>query len=134
MIAVNCGVVALFLFISGSSTPYSGNQWLVTEIVLVPLIEELFWRGLVFSVLFALLLKSLPSRRSLVFTIWAGGIAFGLLHAANALAGVPVPFVAIQTINAVIWGVVYSYSRAMTDSVYPSIISHAVMNLVVIAF
>jgi membrane protease YdiL (CAAX protease family) len=134
LIIVNCAVVAAFLFLSGGSTPYSGNQWLFTEIVTVPVIEELFWRGLVFSLLFAVLEKSLSKSLSLTLTIWLSGIAFGLLHAGNALAGVPLQFVAIQTLNAVIWGVAYGYARAKTDSVYPSILAHAAMNLVVIAF
>ncbi len=58
IIIINCLVVGAFLVLSGSSTPYSGNQWLFTEIVIVPLVEELFWRGLVFSLLFALLEKN----------------------------------------------------------------------------
>jgi uncharacterized protein len=131
---VNCAVVWAFLLLSGSSTPYSGNQWLVTEIVTVPLIEELFWRGLVFSILLALFRKRLSRSLSLALTVWFSGFAFGLLHAGNVLTGVPWQFVAIQTLNAVIWGVVYGYARAKTGSVYPSILAHAAMNLVVVAF
>ncbi len=56
------------------------------------------------------------------------------MHAGNALAGVSIQFVAIQTLNAVIWGVVYGYARAKTESVYPSILSHAAINFVVILF
>lgn len=134
IIIINCAVVGAFLFLSGSGTPYSGNQWLFTEIVTVPLVEELFWRGLAFSLLFTLFQKSLSKGTSLTLTVWLSGIAFGLLHAGNALAGVPFQFVAIQTLNAVIWGVVYGYARAKTDSVYPSLLSHAAMNLVVVLF
>jgi len=39
----------------------------------------------------------------------------------TVVAGVPLPFVAIQTLNATIWGVVYGYARARTESVYPPI-------------
>jgi membrane protease YdiL (CAAX protease family) len=134
IIAVNCLVVGVFLLLSGNSTPYSGNQWLFTEMITVPLVEELFWRGLVFSCLFALLQKSLNKSLSLTFSAWLSGIGFGLLHAGNALAGVSLQFVAIQTLNAVIWGIVYGYARAKTNSVYPSLLAHAAMNLVVIAF
>lgn len=134
IIIVNCAVVGGFLFLSGSGTPYSGNQWLFTEIVIVPLVEELFWRGLVFSLLFILFQKSLGRSLSLTLTVWFSGIAFGLLHAGNALAGVPSQFVAVQTLNAVIWGIVYGYARAKTDSVYPSLLAHAAMNLVVVMF
>lgn len=134
IVAINLLVVAVFLLLSGGGTPYSGNQWLFTEIVTVPLIEELFWRGLVFSALCALLQKSLGKNRGLTLTVWLSGIAFGLMHAGNALAGVPLQFVAVQTLNAVIWGVAYGYLRAKTDSVYPSILAHAAMNLVVVLF
>jgi membrane protease YdiL (CAAX protease family) len=134
IIIINCIVVGAFLLLSGSSTPYSGNQWLFTEIVIVPLVEELFWRGLVFSLLLVLLEKNLSKSLSLGLTVWLSGIAFGLMHAGNALAGVPLQFVAIQTLNAVIWGVVYGYARAKTDSVFPSILSHAAMNLIVVMF
>lgn len=134
IIVINCVVVGAFLILSGGGTPYSGNQWLFTEIVTVPVVEELFWRGLVFSLLFALLQKSLSKSLSLTLAAWLSGIAFGLLHAGNALAGVPFQFVVIQTLNATIWGVVYGYARAKTDSVYPSLLSHAAMNLVVVMF
>jgi membrane protease YdiL (CAAX protease family) len=75
---------------------------------------------------------SKPSGSNL--TAWLTGIAFGSLHAANALAGVPLQFVAIQTLSAIVWGVLYGYLRARTDSVLPSMLSHAAMNLVVILF
>jgi membrane protease YdiL (CAAX protease family) len=40
----------------------------------------------------------------------------------------------IQSFNAVIWGLVYGYVCAKTGSVYPSILLHAAMNLVVVLF
>jgi membrane protease YdiL (CAAX protease family) len=132
IILLNCLVVAAFLLLAGD-TPYSGNQWLITEIVTVPVVEELLWRGLVFSLLVSVLHGRLGNGPALRLTICLSGLAFGLLHAGNALAGVPPEFVAIQTLNAVIWGVVYGYVRAKTDSVYPSLLSHAAMNLVVVA-
>jgi membrane protease YdiL (CAAX protease family) len=133
MLLINCGVVAAYLIFSGSTTPYSGNQWLLTEVVTVPLVEELFWRGLVFSILLKLLQYRFSGAASLSLAAWLSGLAFGLLHAGNALAGVPVLFVAIQTLNAAIWGVLYGYARARTGSVYPSVFLHAAMNLVVVA-
>ena len=59
IIVMNCAVVGGFLLLTGSSTPYSGNQWLFTEIVIVPLVEEIFWRGLVFGLVFAWLSSDL---------------------------------------------------------------------------
>jgi membrane protease YdiL (CAAX protease family) len=131
---LNCGVIFAYFYMTGSSSPYSGNQWLVTEIITVPIVEETFWRGLVFAALLALFRGSQNESTSVLLTIWFSGIAFGLLHAGNALAGVPLEFVAIQVLNASIWGVLYGYARAKTDSIYPSILLHSAMNLVVVLF
>jgi membrane protease YdiL (CAAX protease family) len=39
-----------------------------------------------------------------------------------------------QVVNAVIWGVVYTYARSRTESIYPPMLLHAAMNLMVILF
>lgn len=134
MLVVNCGLVAAYLWFSGGGTPYSDNQWLVTETVTVPVIEDTFWRGLVFAALLHLYGRVYPPRASLRLTVWSGGIAFGLLHLGNALAGVPLAFVAVQSLSAVVWGILYGYARAQTGSVYPPMLLHAAMNLVVVLF
>ena len=130
MLLANCGVIAAFLWLTGNSTPYSGNQWLVTEILTVPVVEELFWRGLVFTALLLALGKFQRGSTSMHLAVWFSGIAFGLMHVKNVVAGVPVEFVAIQALSAVIWGVMYGYARAKTESIYPAILLHAAMNLV----
>jgi membrane protease YdiL (CAAX protease family) len=134
MLLVNCGVVAAYLLLTGSSTPYSGNQWFVTEVVIVPLVEETFWRGIVFTLLVMAFRQFYPEKTSTLLSVWFSGVAFGLLHGNNILVGVPVMFVAIQVLNATLWGVVYGYARAKTESIYPSIFLHAVMNFFVILF
>jgi membrane protease YdiL (CAAX protease family) len=133
ILVVNCGLVAGFLLLSGG-TPYSGNQWLVTEVITVPLVEEIFWRGLVFAAVTAALRPVLAEGPSEHLTVWLTGIAFGALHAANALAGVPLGFAVIQAGSAMVWGVLYGYARSKTGSIYPPIILHAAMNLVVVLF
>ena len=133
LLVVNCAVIGAYLWLSGG-TPYSGNQWLLTEVVTVPVIEETIWRGLVFAVLYAALKKSRPDPSALRWTVVLSGIAFGLLHAANILAGVPLQFVILQTLNAVVWGLVYGFARARTESIYPPMLLHAAMNLVVVLF
>ncbi len=40
----------------------------------------------------------------------------------------------IQVLNATIWGVMYGYARSKSESIYPPMILHAAMNLVVILF
>jgi membrane protease YdiL (CAAX protease family) len=134
MLLANCGVIAVYLALTAGSTPYSGNQWLVTEVVTVPVVEELFWRGLVFAVLLKVLGRYYPENKSMLLTVWLTGIVFGLMHGNNIFAGVPVQFVAVQVLNATIWGVMYSFARARTGSVFPPMLLHAAMNLVVILF
>jgi membrane protease YdiL (CAAX protease family) len=134
MLLVNCGVIAGYLWLSGGGTPYSGNQWLVTEIVIVPVVEETFWRGLVFTALLLALRKRYAEGPSIHAAVWLSGVAFGLLHVNNVAAGVPLAFVAVQALSAVIWGVMYGYARAKTESVYPPMLLHAAMNLVVVLF
>jgi membrane protease YdiL (CAAX protease family) len=134
LLLVNCGVIAAYLWLARSSTPYSGNQWLVTEVVTVPLVEEMLWRGLVFAVVLGVLQRWHGPDASQHLAVWASGLAFGWLHLANLAAGVPAAFVALQALNAVVWGVVYGYARARTGSVYPPMLLHAAMNLVVVLF
>jgi membrane protease YdiL (CAAX protease family) len=134
MLLANCGVIAAYLWLTGTTTPYSGNQWLVTEIIIVPLVEETFWRGLVFFVMLWALRKFNTESTSTTLAILLSGLAFGLLHANNLFAGVPLQFVAIQVLNASIWGIMYGVARAKTKSIYPSMFLHAAMNLVVILF
>jgi membrane protease YdiL (CAAX protease family) len=131
---VNCGVIAAYLWLTGSTTPFSGNQWLITEVVIVPLVEKTFWRGIVFTVLLVAMRKIYSENASNHLAVWLTGLAFGLLHANNILAGVPIAFVTVQVLNAAVWGVVYGYARAKTESLYPPILLHAAMNFTVILF
>ena len=134
MLVANCGIIAAYLWLTGSGTPYSSNQWLATEVITVPLVEEIFWRGLVFSVLFYMLRRLYPQNTSIFLAVALSGLAFGLLHIKNIVADVPLQFVAIQALNASVWGLVYGFARAKTESIYPPILLHAAMNLVVVLF
>jgi membrane protease YdiL (CAAX protease family) len=132
LLVANCGIVAGFLLLSGSTTPYSGDQWLVTEVAIVPLVEETMWRGAVLAALLAALLRVQPRAAATTFAVWFSAAAFGLAHGANVLAGVPAGFVAVQVVNAAVWGVAYGYACARTDSIYPPMVLHAAMNLTVV--
>jgi membrane protease YdiL (CAAX protease family) len=134
MLIANCGVIAAYLWLTGSTTPYSGNQWLATEIIIVPMVEETFWRGLVFFILLKVLSRFYSDKNSTTLTILLSGLAFGLLHANNLFAGVPIQFITIQVLNASIWGIMYGYTRSRTESIYPSMFLHAAMNFVVVLF
>lgn len=132
-LALNCGLIAVYMALAGGS-PYSGNQWLLTETVTVPLIEETFWRGLVFALLLGAFNRHADTASACRYTVWVSGLAFGLLHAGNALAGVPLAFAGLQALNASVWGLVYGHLRAKTGSIYPAILLHAAMNLIVVLF
>lgn len=43
MLVVNCGVVGGYLTLTAGPTPFSGDQWLLTEVVTVPVVEETMW-------------------------------------------------------------------------------------------
>lgn len=129
MLAANVLIVGGYLILSGA-TPYSGTSMLFNEVITVPLVEEIVWRGIIFAVLAAALRRCLPETTSGTLAAIFSGICFGLLHATNALYGYPLAFVAIQTLNATVWGIMYGIARAKTESIYPSILLHAAMNLV----
>jgi membrane protease YdiL (CAAX protease family) len=131
MLVLNVGIIGGYLALTGA-TPYSGFNMLVNEVVTVPLVEEVVWRGIIFAALVAVLNRFLPAAQSGMLAAVYSGICFGLLHGANALVGYPLPFVALQVVNATIWGIVYGIARAKTGSLYPPILLHAAMNLVVV--
>ncbi len=128
----NVGIVGGYLILSGNTTPYSGNEWLLTEVVIVPLLEETMWRGAVFAILLGGFRRIRAGNGATICAVWSSGLAFGLVHCANALVGIPGEFVAVQVLNAAVWGIVYGYARALTGSIYPPIVLHAAMNLVVV--
>ena len=70
---------------------------------------------------------------SIVLTIAFSSIAFGLAHISNVLVH-PVSFVLLQIIFAAIAGSGMGFLRAITKSVYPPILVHALFNLVAIMF
>lgn len=133
MLAVNCGVIAAYLTLTGG-TPYSGNQWAITEVITVPVVEESIWRGLVFVLLLSGFQMIYSAKTSARLSVVLCGLVFGALHLNNLYAGVPLQFVLIQSLSAMLWGVMYSIARLKTDSVYPAMFLHAAMNLVVILF
>ncbi len=130
MLVLNVGVIIGFKLISGS-TPYSGLNMLINEIVTVPLVEEIVWRGIVFMVLLALLKRTWPESTSSTLAAIISGLCFGVLHYSNASFYSPA-FVLLQTLNATVWGLVYGVARAKTESIYPSILMHAAMNMAVV--
>ncbi len=73
MLLVNCDVIAFYLWLTRGTTPYSNDIWLVTEVVTVPLVEETFWRGLVYAGLRILLARLYLESSSQTLAIWLSG-------------------------------------------------------------
>ena len=113
-------------------TPYSESDW-IFEVVAVPISEELFFRGAVLAGLVWMLGKAHSRMRATRLAFVFGGIAFGVAHLSN-LTIAPGSFVIPQAIFAVLLGTVAGYLRTTTDSIFPAIFLHAVVNGVVILF
>jgi hypothetical protein len=128
ILLANCLVVAGVAAVSGGSSSFSGNQWLVTEAVTVPLVEEAMWRGVVFTLSLRAFETVLARPAATALTVWSTGAAFGLLHLGNLFVGVSPGFVVLQAVNATVWGVAYGYTRALTGSIWPAVVMHAAMN------
>ncbi len=129
--AAVCAFTAICLFLT-PRTPYSGANWAV-EMILVPISEEMIWRGIIFSLVYKVLTRLHDDKMSIVLTIAFSSIAFGLAHISNVLVH-PVSFVLLQIIFAAIAGSGMGFLRAITKSVYPPILVHALFNLVAIMF
>lgn len=111
--------------------PYSDASWFI-EIVDVPVTEELVFRGVLLTVLLAVLRRLHAPGRAAALAIVFDGLAFGLAHAANATALDP-GFVASQVTFAVVLGTGCAFLMARTGSLYPAILLHAAVNAVVVA-
>lgn len=128
ILLANCLVVVGVAAVSGGSSSFSGDQWLVTQVMTVPFVEEAMWRGVVFTLLLRAFETAVARPDATTLTVWSTGVAFGLLHLGNLLVGVSPGFVVLQTLNATVWGVAYGYTRALTGSIWPAVVMHAAMN------
>jgi membrane protease YdiL (CAAX protease family) len=130
--AVIAGFVSVVAFVLSQmpTTPYSGSDW-IFEVIAVPVSEELFFRGVLITGLVWLLGRAHSRRRATSLAVMIGGLAFGLAHLSN-LAIAPASFVVPQALFAVILGIGAGYLRVVTESIYPAILLHAAVNLVVV--
>jgi membrane protease YdiL (CAAX protease family) len=91
----------------------------------------MMWRGVIFSLVFALFGKLHSNKTQFWLTIVCSSMAFGMAHSSNVLVH-PVSFVVLQMLFAAIVGTGLGYLRAKTKSVYPPMLVHALFNLVAI--
>ncbi len=121
---------AVLLLISG--TPYADARW-ENEVVIVPVTEELVFRGVLFTVLLAAMSRLHPPTTAAGLAIGTNAGAFALGHATNLL-WLPASFVVPQVAYAAVIGAVAAVVMLKTRSVYPAILVHAAVNAVVVAF
>lgn len=87
----------------------------------VAFIEELLFRGFLFQ---ALLEKSNLNRAILI-----SGVTFGIGHIVNLARGYSVSDQLIQIVAAVAIGIALAYCVALTGSIVPGVVFHALFNL-----
>jgi len=111
-------------------TPYSDASPLVESFV-VPVTEELVFRGVLLTALVVALGSLHPHRVAMPLAIIFDGMAFGLAHIANATE-LEFGFVLSQATFASFLGVGCAYLVVRTRSVYPAMFLHALVNGVVV--
>jgi membrane protease YdiL (CAAX protease family) len=127
--AAAAGVTLVVLTVTGA-TPYSDAS-LFVETVLVPVTEELVFRGVVLAALVGALVLVLDRGLAIPLAILANGVTFGLGHLAN-LTAIDSPWVIAQAAFASVVGVICAWLALRTRSVYPAMLVHAAVNAVVV--
>jgi membrane protease YdiL (CAAX protease family) len=123
--AVLAVVTVTFVTVTGSN-PYSAADPLF-EIVLVPVGEELVFRGLLLGWLLAKLSDRYAPRTAARLAILFSAIAFGSAHASNVLFGAG-DFAVVQVLAATVLGLVFGALRVRTGSLVAPIALHALVN------
>jgi len=121
-------VVATYRLL-GQTAPYQSSA---AEFVLVPLGEEVLFRGFVLTVLLIALRRCLPARAAARWAVVIGAVGFGVGHLGN-FGYVPVAFLLIQVAVAVAIALVAGWLRMLTGSLVGAILVHAAINVVAVA-
>lgn len=88
--------------------------------------EEISWRG----VMLVLFRRKYSDRKSILIT----ALGFSLLHLVNLLGDVPVNFVFRQVIFTIGTGIFYGYLVLRTNSLFPAMIHHYLVNMFIGSF
>lgn len=114
---------------TGSTAPYDAT---VGEFVLVPVGEEVLFRGFLLGTLLDLFRRRHVGPHSAAWAVLISAAAFGIGHLGN-LGHVETAFVILQVFVAFVFGVVAGHVRVRTDSVLGPVLMHATMNVVAVA-
>ncbi|MFC7363279.1 CPBP family intramembrane glutamic endopeptidase [Nocardioides astragali] len=113
---------------TGSTAPYDAT---VGEFVLVPVGEELLFRGFLLGALLELFRRRHVGSHSPAWAVLISAAAFGIGHLGN-LGYVDTAFVILQVFVAFIFGVVAGHVRVRTESIVGPVLMHATMNVVAV--
>ncbi len=115
--------ISLFQYAKGLAPELDAGAVLSALLLVVGVgfVEELLFRGLLFQ---AILTKSALNRAILIT-----GITFGIGHVVNLARGYTMSDQLIQVVAAVVIGVALAYVVAITGSIIPGAIFHALFNL-----
>ena len=121
-------VITVAFRLTGSSVPYEAS---VGEFVLVPVGEELMFRGLVLGILLELLRHRGLGSRASMWAVLLSALAFGFGHAGN-VGYVDSQFVALQVFVATTFGLLAGWLRIKTDSLVGPVLLHVTMNVLAV--
>jgi membrane protease YdiL (CAAX protease family) len=126
MTAFSTGAPLLYRLIAGE-TPFGANTWFFEGIV-VPLAEEGFFRGLLFSILLWGFGRHFDAMKSGWLTLVSSTLIFSTAHL-NNLGVYPTEFILFQVGFSTLVGFAFGYTRLLTGSIYPAMLLHALFNL-----
>jgi membrane protease YdiL (CAAX protease family) len=124
-LGVGLSLASISFILAAGPIPFHDFPW--SQFTLAPLTEEAVFRGLLFTGILYLLRRAQAGPRAPGLAIAFSAIAFGLAHSANYLY-YPAGFVTFQIAEATLLGALLAYTRVKTDSLYPAIGLHALVN------
>lgn len=127
MLAFFIGAPLAYRLLMGG-IPFSANTWFFEGIV-VPLAEEGFFRGVILTMLLFAFGMLYPEKKAQTLAVSFGAILFGTMHL-NNLGEYPTGFIIFQAFYSILFGLLFGWSRIKTNSIYPPILLHAIVNLV----
>lgn len=106
----------------GLSLSYSGlsQLWAVLSMILIAYIEEIIFRGFLF--------KALLTKEGVKNAIIIVGVTFGIGHIVNIFVGQARFETLVQIIFAIAWGFILVMIFSKSESLFPSIIAHGLIN------
>jgi membrane protease YdiL (CAAX protease family) len=127
MLAFFAGVPLAYRLLMGG-IPFSANTWFFEGIV-VPLTEEGFFRGVILTVMLWGLGKILNERTAQILALIISTLIYAFFHLGN-IGTYPSGFILFQVGYSIIFGFLFGYSRIKTNSMYPAILFHSIVNIV----